>query len=107
MCCYFELYFRWYFDLAEWAGFKILSLDELVEVDVLVFSAKHDLPLFLLKLGLLQLLILDSLRINVYLVGLVEGLRLLILHLYDLLQIHLVVLGQLTHAPKKGGSSIC
>ncbi len=53
MCCYFELYFRWYFDLAEWTCFEILSLDELVEVDVLVFSAKHDLPLFLLELGLL------------------------------------------------------
>jgi hypothetical protein len=48
MCCYFELYFSWYFDLSERASLQILGLDELVEVDVLVFGAKHDLPLLFL-----------------------------------------------------------
>jgi len=99
MCRYFELYFRWYFDLAKRACLKVLSFDKLIEIDVLLFGAKHHLPLFLLYLRLLQLLILHSLRVNVYLVGLVERLRLLILHLNNLLQIHLIVLSQLTHAP--------
>jgi hypothetical protein len=101
MCRYFELYFSWYFDLAERTSLEVLSLDELVEIDVLVFGAKHDLPLFLLELGLLQLLILHLLCVYVYLISLVERLRLLILHLNDLLQVHLVVLSQLTHTPKE------
>jgi hypothetical protein len=101
MCSYFELYFSWYFDLAKRTSLEVLSLDELVKIDVLVFGSKHDLPLFLLELGLLQLLVLHLLCVYVYLVGLVERLRLLILHLNDLLQVHLVVLSQLTNTPKE------
>ena len=100
MCRYFELYFSWYFDLAKRTSLEVLSLDELVKIDVLVFGSKHDLPLFLLELGLLQLLILHLLSVYVYLISLVERLRLLILHLNDLLQVHLVVLSQLTYTPK-------
>jgi hypothetical protein len=104
MCCYFELDFSWYFGLPERTCLEVLSLNELIEIDVLVFGAKHNLALLLFSLRLLQLFTLDPLRINVYLVGLVECLRLLILHLNDLLQIHLVVLSQLPDTPNRRDS---
>ena len=104
MSCYFELDFSWYFGLPERAGLEVLSLNELIEIDVLVFGAKHNLALLLFSLRLLQLFTLDPLRINVYLVGLVKCLRLLILHLNDLLQIHLVVLSQLPDTPNRRDS---
>ncbi len=93
--------------LTEWTFFKVLSLYKLVEVDVLELSAKQNLPLFLLELGLLQLLVLNPLRINVYLIGIVDSLCLLTLHFYDLLQLHLVVLGQVTHMPVERRSWKC